>query len=659
MNMLCFSSFMRSFLLGTVLVSLLASASTSSAWWDEGWSGRKPFTVDTTAEAGAIKDEVGTAVVLLRLHQGNFPFEASREDGSDLRFVSGDDKTPLPFHVEKWDPLMLEGIVWVQVPDVTADGKTTFWLYYGNAEPPADSAGDPAKTYPEGTVLVYHFAERGTPPKDSTSNDNTAAAAGSISEGSLIGAGMRLLGADPIEIPATASLEWTSGQDWSWSAWVKSSGPVANAVIISRSEGNLAMRIGLDEAVPFVEIINDGQIERTAAGEPVPISSWTRLEVMATGGNINLYVNGKQYGTVDALLPAMNAPFYLGGDAAASDSANGRFIGEIDEMQIATAATPAGRIAFTALNQSGAEAAGKLLVPGLDEGGHASASHGGALEHVMLFGDIANNMMFDGWIAVVVCVIMMIAGWTVAVQKYIDLGKTEKGNTEFQKHWRELASDLTSMDLDDPEANKSFGGKIGKKGVKLLKDSPLYHVYHVGSDEISNRLGAGKNKGQGLSARSIQAIRAALDASLVHEQHRLNKNLVYLTVSIAGGPYVGLLGTVVGVMITFAIIAKSGEVDVNSIAPGIASALLATTVGLIVAIPALFIYSFLNTRIKGVIATLQVFIDEFVAKIAEFYPPPGEGGLAVPIRQIRTPEDAIRQQENAAIDEEIRDEVSK
>jgi biopolymer transport protein ExbB len=319
-------------------------------------------------------------------------------------------------------------------------------------------------------------------------------------------------------------------------------------------------------------------------------------------------------------------------------------------MQISTSASSTGLVAFTHLNQSGSEASQKLLVPG-DAEGSGGGGHNHALEHVMLFGDIAKNMMFDGWIAVGVCVIMMIAGWTVAFKKYVSLGKIEKGNAEFQKLWRDVAADLTAMDLDDPEAAKSFGGKIGKKGLKLMADAPLYHVYHVGSDEIRHRLGKGKNKGQGLSARSIQAIRAALDAALVHEQHRLNNGIVYLTVSIAGGPYVGLLGTVVGVMITFAIIAKSGEVDVNSIAPGIASALLATTVGLLVAIPALFAYSFLNTRIKGVIGTMQVFIDEFVAKVAEFYPPPGEGGIAVPIRQIRTPEEAIRHEEPSSEDD--------
>jgi len=153
----------------------------------------------------------------------------------------------------------------------------------------------------------------------------------------------------------------------------------------------------------------------------------------------------------------------------------------------------------------------------------------------------------------------------------------------------------------------------------LITKSPFFDIYHIGSEEIRHRLTQDRTHRKGLTGRSIQAVRAALDAGLVRVQHRLSNGLVYLTISIAGGPYVGLLGTVVGVMITFAIIAKSGEVDVNSIAPGIASALLATVAGLVVAIPALFVYSYLNTRIKDMIAEMQVFIDEFVAKMAELY----------------------------------------
>ena len=95
--------------------------------------------------------------------------------------------------------------------------------------------------------------------------------------------------------------------------------------------------------------------------------------------------------------------------------------------------------------------------------------------------------------------------------------------------------------------------------------------------------------------------------------------MVLLTIAISGGPFLGLLGTVVGVMITFAAIAASGDVNVNAIAPGIAAALVATVAGLGVAIPALFGYNYLNTRIKEINADMRVFVDEFVTRIAEHY----------------------------------------
>jgi biopolymer transport protein ExbB len=95
--------------------------------------------------------------------------------------------------------------------------------------------------------------------------------------------------------------------------------------------------------------------------------------------------------------------------------------------------------------------------------------------------------------------------------------------------------------------------------------------------------------------------------------------MVWLTVAIAGGPFLGLLGTVVGVMITFAAIAASGDVNINAIAPGTAAALVATVAGLGVAIPCLFGYNYLNTRVKEIVADMRVFVDEFVARIAETY----------------------------------------
>jgi len=122
-----------------------------------------------------------------------------------------------------------------------------------------------------------------------------------------------------------------------------------------------------------------------------------------------------------------------------------------------------------------------------------------------------------------------------------------------------------------------------------------------------------------LSPQAIAAIRAVMDATLVRMTQRLQSQMVLLTIAISGGPFLGLLGTVVGVMITFAAIAASGDVNVNSIAPGISASLAATVAGRAVAIPALFAYNWLNIRIKEVNADMHVFVDEFVTRIAEHY----------------------------------------
>jgi len=115
----------------------------------------------------------------------------------------------------------------------------------------------------------------------------------------------------------------------------------------------------------------------------------------------------------------------------------------------------------------------------------------------------------------------------------------------------------------------------------------------------------------------MNAVKATMDAVLIRELQKLNSQMVLLTIAISGGPFLGLLGTVIGVMITFAAIAVSGEVNVNAIAPGIAGALTATVAGLIVAIPCLFGYNYLGGRIKEITADMHVFVDEFVAKLTE------------------------------------------
>jgi len=585
------------------------------AWWNKDWTQRQKITLDTAE----IADPAGESTVLVRLHEGNFQFANAREDGSDIRFIAADGKTILPHQVETYDSLLNEAYLWVKLPDVKPGAKDTLTIYYGNQDPAMPAAGKATEAYAKDLVAVYHFAERGAAPTDATANGNKAAAPATTAEGAIIGNGIRLLGNNPVSIPSTDTLAWAADQALTLSAWIKPSALQPNAVIASRTDANVSFRLLLDQGVPVVEITGGAAPARSPSGTPLAAATWSHLAVTAEAGKLQLYVNGEPYTTAQTAIPALTTPLVIGAMPAQTTGVTG-FTGELDELRIANTALSAGAVKLAAINQGGSDGAKRALSLGEVEGGEA-AGGGHIMEHLMLFGDIANNMMFDGWMAIGVCVIMIAVGWTVAIKKFLYLNKIEKGNKEFLRQWKTMSTDLTALDHADTASISSMGGTVDADEQELMKDSPLYHIYHIGSEEISHRLDKMKDNVEGLPGRSIQAIRASLDTGLVHENHRLTDGLVFLTISIAGGPYVGLLGTVVGVMITFAIIAKSGEVNVNSIAPGIASALLATVVGLIVAIPALFIYSYLNGRIKNVMASMQVFIDEFVAKMAEFYRP--------------------------------------
>ena len=83
----------------------------------------------------------------------------------------------------------------------------------------------------------------------------------------------------------------------------------------------------------------------------------------------------------------------------------------------------------------------------------------------------------------------------------------------------------------------------------------------------------------------MNGFRAAVEKEAMYESRRLSAGMVIMNMSVAGGPFLGLLGTVWGVMNTFAGLAESGEANLTAIAPGVASALACTMAGLLVAIP--------------------------------------------------------------------------
>ncbi len=602
--------------LAALLLIAPALHAEEKAWLDAKWTIRKKIDLDT--KAAAVADPIGTTAVLVRLHEGVFNFISAREDGSDLRFTADDHKTVLKHHIEKWDPLLNEGYVWVQVPDLKPAASTSIWLYYGNAE---GAAAEPAKeTYTADSVLVYHFADASKVGSDSSATGANAEGSPPPAAGSLIGSGLRVFGQAPVKVNTLP--EWAPGTPLTISAWIKPAALAADAVILSRRDGANAFVLGLNNGVPFVEINK----QRSSPGAPVAAGSWTHIAAVHDAGTTTVFVNGKSYGQFAAALPSLKTPLELVKDSSATGLSG--YTGEIDELQIAKTPRPAGFVQFAFINQGTSADAQKLLTIGSDEASdHEEESE--IAKHLTLITDISKDLTFDGWVVIFLCTLLAIVGWLIAIGKFFYLNTIEKATKEFLKRWEKVSSDLTAIDAEDENSVKTLGGTVSAKSQKLMRKSPLYQIYHLGSDEISKRLkpvrkvtldnSDKKTAPGGLSGRSIQAIKATLHGGLVREVQKLNGKLVFLTIGIAGGPYLGLLGTVIGVMITFAVIAKSGEVEVNSIAPGIAGALLATVAGLAVAIPALFIYSYLSARIKDVVTNMETFIDEFIAKMAEHH----------------------------------------
>lgn len=592
--------------------------SQTEAWWNAAWTVRKKITVNPSADGATVAGPTGSVPVLIRLFDGNFKFDSARDDGSDLRFVTADGKTVLPHHIERYDRALNEALVWVKSPDLAPGAPTSFFVYSGNAGE-APGGPDVKGTYDAGTALVYHFSETAGPPADATASAANATSAGLPVAGALIAGGVRLTGQAPVGIPASASLAWVAGGNLTWSAWIKPAAFRSNAVLFSRREGPNAFLIGEDNGVPFVEVTANGTAARTPAGSALAVNAWRHLAVTVSGNSLTLYLDGESYATLAASLPALGGASILGKDENPAYPAG--FNGEVDELQISSTARPQAWLKFAALSQSGSPESAKLLAVGDDEANQSTAVKPNFFkEHFGIFGDISKSLTVDGWAVIVLCSLLALVGGWVALGKYLYLNRIQKASAIFNRRWDELSSDITALDRADEADLRTLGGTVAGSELKLVRESPLFHIYHLGAREIRKRIDEEGAGFAGLSGRSIEAIKARLDGGLVDEEEKLNDKLVFLTLGIAGGPYLGLLGTVIGVMITFAVIAKSGEVEVNSIAPGIAGALLATVAGLAVAIPALFTYSYLNSRITSALNGIRKFIDEFITRIAEAYP---------------------------------------
>jgi biopolymer transport protein ExbB len=584
-------------LLALALFGMLWGAD-ALAWWNGDWGYRKEITFDLSATGADISGSPTDVPMLVRLSLGNFQYFAdTKPDGSDLRFIAADDKTPLAFHIERFDPQAQIALVWVRIPRLTAGSKTDkVFLYYGNKNAPG--ASDAHGTYDVNQALVYHFgAPKGAPQDVTGYKSEPTSFDAEVESGSLIAAGAKFSGAQTISIPATGALHLKPDKGITISAWVRMDAPQqGQAYLAQLSDQDKELVLGIAGSQAFVRYAAGGPPVTITQTNALTANDWHHLAVTLGGGRLTLFVDGVDAGHADTDAKEMGGVLTVGGAATKSSY----FSGRMDELQVSGTARSADWLKAAARSQG---MVAPLIVYGGDtqkEGGHES-----------YFATTLRNVTADGWVVIGILAVMFLASILIMATKALYLNRVAQGNGRFLERFYQESADLATL--------KKRGAEDGAEGFGI---SNLAQLYHDGMRETLKRLegqSVGAERAKILSAQSIEAIRATMDAGLTRRLQQLNKSMVWLTVSIAGGPFLGLLGTVVGVMITFAAIAASGDVNINAIAPGIAAALVATVAGLGVAIPCLFGYNYLNTRIREIAADMRVFVDEFVTRIAETY----------------------------------------
>ena len=138
------------------------------------------------------------------------------------------------------------------------------------------------------------------------------------------------------------------------------------------------------------------------------------------------------------------------------------------------------------------------------------------------------------------------------------------------------------------------------------RPSPLVTVFDFGYEEVERQV-RGRSK---MSNR--QAVERALQLGVGEEMARLERNMTWLATTATACPFIGLLGTVLGIIQAFMDLSQQQSTSLRTVGPGIAEALIATAVGLMAAIPAAIFYNLLSTRIRDIGTRMDDFALEFL-----------------------------------------------
>lgn len=194
--------------------------------------------------------------------------------------------------------------------------------------------------------------------------------------------------------------------------------------------------------------------------------------------------------------------------------------------------------------------------------------------------------------------VFSLLAWTVMFGKHFELKKLRALNGAFESHLRDQK---TLLDLPESFRNR--------------RAIPYADVFADAVESYWRAAAIGKEKGADSERARLEHAENAIQRSLARQTMRYESSMIFLASLVSGAPFLGLLGTVWGVMEAFNSVAQQQTAGIQQIAPGIASALLTTIAGLVVAIPSVFGYNILLGTTRRLITEMENYASSLADRI--------------------------------------------
>ena len=202
--------------------------------------------------------------------------------------------------------------------------------------------------------------------------------------------------------------------------------------------------------------------------------------------------------------------------------------------------------------------------------------------------------------------------WTVMWTKFRQLRRSQARREDFLSAFRGNRQPLNLYEAQE-----------------LFRGTPVFSVYQDGGEELCLQMLGSAEVDETFAARLETAVRispaqmgvvkSALERSVGESALALESRMVLLSTVVSGAPFLGLLGTVWGVMETFGDVGQAGKANLATMAPGVSAALITTVMGLLVAIPAMFGHNYLISSLRGMVVELELFAAELASVFEHKY----------------------------------------